>query len=224
MMNKMYIPALDCVNIEEALRLVSATANIPEIYGYKIGFSLGLTYGLPILVKAIRAISDKKIIYDHQKAGTDIPDTGAMFANVLAGVVDEAIIFPQAGKATLLAWSKALQDRGIKVIIGGAMTHFGYIMADGGYLDDNAPYKIYIDAFGAGIRSFVVPLTKPNYCKFISSYSLEEFKVCDFYSPGFGAQGGDISQFDFVPNHKIIIGRSLLCSKDPAKYIQELLV
>ena len=88
------IPALDVADLETALRLVCRTAGRASVYGYKLGFALGLAYGLPETVRRIREWTDKPLIYDHQKAATDIPDTGALFADVLkrAGI-DEAILF-----------------------------------------------------------------------------------------------------------------------------------
>lgn len=223
MKSKSIIPALDCIDLNTALDVVKATASVPEVYGYKLGFSLGLTYGLPLLVEKIKSITSKAIIYDHQKAGSDIPDTGKIFAQTLKNAgIDEAIIFPQAGKATLLAWAEAIREKGMKVIVGGAMTHKGYTLKEGGYLDDEAVYRMYTDAYQAQVLSFVVPLTKPHYAQKLSALLGKGFEECDFYSPGFGAQEGKEQEFSFLPKHKIIIGRSLLAARDKAEYIRKL--
>ena len=39
----------------------------------------------------------------------------------------------------------------------------------------------------------------------------------EFYSPGFGAQGGDPARFPGLARHYLIMGRSLLRAEDPAK-------
>ena len=96
------IPALDLADLETALRLVCRTAGRASVYGYKLGFALGLAHGLPESVRRIREWTDKPLIYDHQKAATDIPDTGALFADVLkAAGIDEAILFPHTGPHVL---------------------------------------------------------------------------------------------------------------------------
>ena len=77
------IPALDTADLEAALRLTCRVAGRASVYGFKLGFALGLGYGLPETVRRIREWTDKPLIYDHQKAATDIPDTGALFADVL---------------------------------------------------------------------------------------------------------------------------------------------
>ena len=43
---------------------------------YKVGLSLALDCGLPKVVEIAREYTDKPIIYDHLKAGTDIPEVG----------------------------------------------------------------------------------------------------------------------------------------------------
>ena len=105
------IPALDVTDLKQIEELIEAIDSQDVIYGYKAGFSLGLTHGLPKVVESIRKYSQKPIIYDHQKAATDIPDTGKLFAQTMKNSgIDEVILFPQAGPATLEAWVKAVQE------------------------------------------------------------------------------------------------------------------
>ena len=95
--NRSVIPACDVATLEQFEALVQQTADIPGIGGYKIGFELGLGYGLPRVVEIARKHTQKPLIYDHQKAGTDIPEIGSNFAGVMrrAGI-EAAILFPQA--------------------------------------------------------------------------------------------------------------------------------
>ena len=213
------IPALDVADLEAALRLVCRTAGRASVYGYKLGFALGLAYGLPETVRRIREWTDKPLIYDHQKAATDIPDTGALFADVLqqAGI-DEAILFPHTGPHVLAAWTHALQERKIKPIVGAAMTHPAYLVSEGGFIADSAATAICRQAAVLGVSAFVVPLTKPELVAKLAvgvPFTAQQ----EFYSPGFGAQKGDPTQFPMLARHYLIMGRSLLAAADP---VQEL--
>ncbi|MBN1408385.1 MAG: response regulator [Calditrichaceae bacterium] len=214
------IPALDITDLNQLKKLIKKIADVDFVYGYKVGFTLGLTYGLPKIVDTIKSISDKPIIYDHQKAATDIPDTGKLFAKVMKDSgMDEVILFPQAGPATLEGWVKALQDQHLKVIVGGIMTHPKFVVSEGGFITDESISKIYSMSHSMGVHSFVVPLTKPD-----ETYNLyEQAKLddkCVFYSPGFGKQGGDEAEFGFLKTHYLIIGRSLLEADNPVEYIE----
>ncbi len=216
-----FIPALDIEDLEAIKSLVKKVDRSDLIYGYKIGFIAGLTNGLPAVAQTIRQISAKPIIYDHQKAATDIPDMGSRFAKLMKkSGMDEVILFPQAGPATLEAWVKALQEERITVIVGGIMTHPKYRLSEGGYLDDSAVLDIYKRSYKLGVRNFVVPLTKPEAVKNVFR-ELSEPEDCIFYSPGFGKQGGDPGQFDFLQTHYLIVGRSLLNAPDPVVYLEQ---
>jgi orotidine-5'-phosphate decarboxylase len=213
------IPALDVTDLNQLKKLIKKIADVDFVYGYKVGFSLGLTHGLPKVVDVIKSISDKPVIYDHQKAATDIPDTGKLFARVMKDSgLDEVILFPQAGPATLEGWVKAMQDQHLKVIVGGIMTHPKFVVSEGGFITDESITKIYSMSHSMGVNAFVVPLTKPEEThKLYCEAKLDE--QCAFYSPGFGKQGGDEAEFGFLKTHYLIIGRSLLEADNPVKYL-----
>ena len=211
------IPALDTVDLAAALRLVCKVAGRESVHGFKLGFALGLGHGLPEAVRRIRGLTDKPLIYDHQKAATDIPDTGALFGDVMkmAGI-DEVILFPHTGPRTLEAWTRAMQERGLKTIVGAAMTHPAYLVSEGGYIADGAAAAICRQAAGLGVSAFVVPLTKPELVAKLAA-EVPFTAAQEFYSPGFGAQGGDPAKFPALAKHRLIMGRSLLMAEDPAK-------
>ena len=141
------VPALDSPDLDRAADLVGALGQHPFVHGFKLGFALGLGWGLPRAVERLRALTDKPLIYDHQKAATDIPDTGGLFAQVMAQAgLDEVILFPQAGPRTLEAWALALKERDLKTIVGGVMTHPAYLACEGGFLGDDAPGRMYAAA------------------------------------------------------------------------------
>ena len=213
------VPALDTTSLEEAVALAGAVGSSSMVSGFKIGFSLGLAFGLPQVAARLKAVTDKPLIYDHQKAGTDIPDTGPLFARTLAAAgIDAAILFPQAGPATLKAWTDALRIHGLDVIVGGIMTHPAYVETEGGFIREDAIARTYRLALEDGVRSFVVPLTKPDAVRNLHT-KVEFGDGCEFYSPGFGKQGGDHRGFDFIEKHHLIIGRSLLQADDPKEYL-----
>ena len=209
------MPSLDQTELDRALEVVEKIADHPFVSSFKIGFSLGLSYGVPKVVEGIRKHTKKPIIYDHQKAGTDIPDTGALFADVLAKAgIDEAILFPQAGPRTLHAWVDALRDRKIEPVVGGLMTHVGFLESEGGYLVDRSVREVYDFAASLGVRRFVVPLTKPEK---VAELVFPDSSI--FYSPGFGAQGGDPNAFPHLREHHLIAGRSLFAALDPVAFV-----
>src|SRR3989344_3153929 len=139
---KSIIPSCDVDSLEKLGDLVQATCKVKGIGAYKIGFELVIPFGISKVVHTIRRYSGLPIIYDHQKAGTDIPEMGAKFM-FACKEVDAVILFPQAGPETEKAWIKAAQDARVNLIIGGEMTHPGYLKETGGYIENEAPSKIY---------------------------------------------------------------------------------
>lgn len=215
------MPALDLTDMVKTAGLAEKIGNHPLISGFKVGFTLGLTHGLPRVVDALRRYSNKPIVYDHQKAATDIPDTGKLFASIMkdAGVT-KAILFPQAGPATLQAWIQSLVDVGVTPIVGGLMTHPKYVISEGGWLADDGVADMYRQAHKAGVKEFVVPLTKPDAVNGLLD-AADLTGDLEFYSPGFGAQGGDASKFPRLAVHHLIVGRALLSAPDPIKWLEE---
>jgi orotidine-5'-phosphate decarboxylase len=211
------IPACDVETLEQFEELVRQTADIEGISAYKIGFELGLGYGLSRVVETARKHTDKQLIYDHQKAGTDIPDTGKNFARVCkkAGV-DTVILFPQAGPETERAWIYHALNQKLNVIIGGKMTHEAYAVSEGGFITDKGILSMYRIAAQIGIRDYVVPGNKPEAIRKIKEVIEAEGVSPSFYAPGFVAQGGRISETAKVAGERFhgIVGREIYESKD----------
>ena len=182
------IPACDVPNLKLLDKLVKETCNVKGIGGYKIGFELVIPFGIKEVIKTIRKHTKLPIMYDHQKAGTDIPEMGDKFMKAIKGV-DSVILFPMAGPITEEKWIKAAYKEKLHIIVGGEMTHKGYMERGGGYILNMAPKKIFKVAANLGIRDFVVPGNKPfmikEYRRFLESFGLKP----TFYSPGFIAQG-----------------------------------
>lgn len=211
------IPACDVPTIEKFEEIVKKTAEIVGIGGYKIGFELALNYSLPKVVETVRKYTEKPIIYDHQKAGTDITDTGKNFARTCkAAGVDAIILFPQAGPETERAWIYHALNEDLKVIVGGRMTHPAYSVSEGGFITDEGALEMYRIAASAGINNFVVPGNKPDVIKQVKELIEAQGVEPVFYAPGFIAQGGKIEDAAKVAGDKFhgIVGRGIFEAQD----------
>ena len=214
------IPACDVYNIKTFRKLIEATYDIEGIVGYKLGAILGLTYGLPQLVSIVNEYTDLPVIYDHQKAGTDIPRMGEKFASICAEAgIKGVIIFPQAGPQTEAAFIDALFDANLTPLVGGEMTHPQYLANEGGFIRDNAPIEMYTLAAEKGVNHFVVPGNKPVVIKQYHKLLSGMVKEPEYSMPGIGKQGGDIkSAFDALEGAPAyaIIGASIYEHEDMA--------
>ena len=220
------LPACDVKTIEEFRRLVEQTYEVLGIGGYKVGSVLTITYGLPGLVETVRDYTRLPVIYDHQKAMTDIPDLGKDFVEAVKGAGADAMIgFPQSGPATQEAWVKACKDLELSVIVGGEMTHPKYKRSEGGYLDDKALDEMYLLAAQMGVTDFVVP---GNRAERVAHYRELLLPVVgdslSFYAPGFVAQGGVITDTGKAAGNSwhAIVGRGIYAAKDIRTATQEM--
>jgi orotidine-5'-phosphate decarboxylase len=218
---KSIIPSCDVDTLEKLSDLVKATCNVKGIGGYKIGFEIVLPFGMQKVVHVIRKHTDLPIIYDHQKSGTDIPDMGKKFM-AACQYADSVIIFPQAGPETEKAWITAAKDAKMHLIVGGEMTHAGYLKETGGFLDNDAPSKIYQIAAEMGISDFVIPGNKTDKCIKYNELIKKKIKNPVYYSPGLVTQGGNISEVaKKLDSWHAIIGRAIYEAEDMEKAAEE---
>jgi len=213
------IPACD-VPLDLYEKILKETKDIEKIGGYKIGFFLALKYGLPKIVELTRKYTNKPIIYDHQKAGTDIPSMGEKFVKICKNSgIDAIIIFPQAGPETERTWIEYAKENDLGIIVGGLMTHEKYRKSEGGFLDDEGIFEIYRIAADLGIRNFVVPGNKLEEIKKIKEILEERGITPIFYAPGFVTQGGEITETAKVAGRywHAIVGRGIYKAKDIKK-------
>lgn len=210
------IPACD-FHPEIFKNLLVATKDIDAVGAYKIGgCTLNLRLGLERIVQIARSYTDKPLIYDHQKAATDIPALGKVFMEGCKGAgIDAVILFPQSGPATLEAWVKAAQEQELGVIVGGLMTHERYKRSEGGYIADEAILEIYRTAAQLGVQNFVVPGNKPGEIRKIKQEIEREPIAPTFYAPGFVEQKGKISEAAKVSGSRwhAIVGRGIYWNK-----------
>ncbi|MBI2660122.1 orotidine 5'-phosphate decarboxylase [Candidatus Woesearchaeota archaeon] len=221
-LKKSIIPSCDVGSLEKLDKLVKATCSVKGVGAYKIGFELVIPFNMEKIVKIIRKHTKLPIIYDHQKAGTDIPDMGSKFMKACK-LVDAVILFPQAGPETEAAWIKAAQQAKMNVIIGGEMTHQAYLKEAGGFIEDDAPKRMYEIAASMGVSDFVIPGNKPE--KAMEYVNLIKNKISNpvFYSPGLIMQGGSIGHLaKQLDSWHAIIGRAIYEAKDMKKACEEL--
>ena len=212
------IPACDVSTAEEFKTLIERTCSIEGIVGYKVGCTLALGYGLPKLTEIVAEQTDLPVIYDHQKAGTDIPQMGDKFAEVCAKAgVRVVIVFPMAGPAAEKAFIEALFQRGLVPWVGGEMTHEKYLSGEGGFIDDDAPKEMYKIGAECGVEYFIVPGNKPDIIREYDTLISVTVKEPKFCMPGIGTQGGEIRKaFEAVKGKEAyaIVGSAIYKSRD----------
>lgn len=213
------IAACDFESLEELASFARATRN-SAVIAYKIGFSLALRFGLAAAVEVVRCESSGGVIYDHQKAGTDIPDTSGLFASAMAEAgVDAAIVFPLAGPATGTAVVRELIEAGVRPIVGLAMTHPSFFQSEGGFIIDEFPEAVARLVESEYVTDIVLPSTKLAIWRRLAPI-LAERKPLRVMLPGIGSQGGAAYALREIADagHDVlpIVGRSLAGSDNPA--------
>lgn len=223
---KSVIVAAD-VEPDRLANLVKGTCGVEGIGGYKIGLVLALTEGLPSVVNAVREQSEFPIIYDHQKAGNDIPEMGTPFARTCrkAGV-NAVILFPFGGGKTAPDWIKACQDQDLGVLVGAHMTQPQFLWEEGGVIHTGGPQRIFEIAAQSGVTDFVVPGNKVEYVqryRALLETIVGEEKL-QLYAPGFIKQGGQISEMAAVAGKRwhAIVGSAIYNSDDVTAAAEEM--
>jgi orotidine-5'-phosphate decarboxylase len=216
------VVAADVADLRDLGVLVRETTHLEFIAGYKVGIELVGPHGFYAVCEAMRRESDLPLIYDHQKWGTDIPEIsgGRTLGRMKEAGFDALIIFPFSGVETLRRAVAGCLENGLLPIVGGEMTHPGFLSSAGGYLESAAPERMYRDAAHMGASAFVVPGTKPD--RIVKYKTLIESLVGHptFFFPGIGrGQGGDIVEaFKAAsPNPSYaIVGRGIYAETDRA--------
>ncbi|MEK6869247.1 MAG: orotidine 5'-phosphate decarboxylase / HUMPS family protein [Nanoarchaeota archaeon] len=221
--NKSIIPSCDVSDLTKLKNLVKETCSVKGIGAYKIGLELCIPYGICRVVDVIRKQTDLPIIYDHQKAATDIPELGEKFAKAVKGA-DAVILFPFTGPETEKEWIKACKMEKLGVIVGGEMTHKGFLESEGGFINEKETFAIYEIAADQKINDFVVPGNKPEKIKLYKAFLEARGVKPIFYSPGLIAQGGNITESAKAAGERwhAIVGRGLYNAKNINKTAKEL--
>lgn len=226
--DKSLIFAADVESLEYLEYFAKELKGIDGLSAFKVGFRLGFRG----LEKAVRIIKyccgeDMVVIYDHQKAGNDIPDMGKGFAQDLKSAgVDVAILFPFTGPRTQAVWTENCLNAGLQVMTGGIMTHSEFLEVEGGYIADTAPLRIYQLAAKLGVRHFAVPGNKADWVRKIRWLLVDIIGEGNFTlsAPGFITQGGSLSECGSVAGNfwHAIVGSAIYKAENPREVAQKL--
>jgi orotidine-5'-phosphate decarboxylase len=207
------------VDPDEFENIMKQIGDAEGLVGVKVGFEVGLGLSLAEATRIVREYSNAKVLYDHQKAGNDIPDTSVNFLRtMIRGGVDGAILFPFTGPETQTAWTKALQSEGLGVFTGAEMTHKRFRKAEGGSVPDSSLERIMDLGLELGVNDFIVP---GNKAKSVEKWrkKIERVRGVGQYAlaaPGFVDQGGSITEAGSVAGEiwHPIIGRGVHANAD----------
>ncbi len=212
------IVALD-IPLQKASKLVRELEKVEDkIAGYKISSLQAMEAGLKAVVSELRLATKVPLIYDHQKGATDIPEISAQQVSVAAAAgVDSFIGVPLgAGGKTLESFVDACKKNKVEPIILLEMTHPGA----NDFLKENTAKEVFQQATALGVRYFVVPGTKPEKVKEYNNWRTG--KEVYFVSPGFGAQGGQVTEGVKNGVDYPIVGRAVYGAEKPADVVNEL--
>jgi len=209
------IPACDFEDIEVYKNLLEATADLDKVSGVKVSSLLAKEHSLGKIVEITKKIAPKKkVIFDHQKAGSDIPEMVYKQVKQDARLgCDATIIFPmQGGIEALLAAIHSGYEHGINVIVGAHMTHHGFMREDGGCITEADAERFYKIAASKGIRNFVMPGTYPEKIKYYREVLADNqvAPIC-IWSPGLITQLGNVSEAGMAAGKYFngIVGRGI---------------
>lgn len=218
------IHALDTPDANSAEHIVRTTQGLRGVAGYKIGLASVLELGLAEAVARIRALTEHTVIYDHQKAGLDVPSNAAGFAHSLKkAAVSHAIVFPVAGPRTAKAYIESLLDAGITPIVGGELATADYLASQGGWISDDILIQIVDQAIESGATQFVAPLG-PQVRRVINAAKTAGIHPT-LYVPGI-QKPHDVGQLAGASHDATvyaIVGRAITLAPDPQNATRSLI-
>ena len=215
------VPALDIETMDAAKSLIEATTKVEGVVAYKLGLTLTLSAGLKAAVADLRWVTDLPILYDHQKAGPDVPDMAGKFAAVCKDAgVDGLILFPLAGPRAVDRFVGEAINNGLLPVVGGDLPLEDYNARGGGYVVNNSLDKIFDRAILAGATHFIVPGNNAKKVRHHAKRLPERVSKPSIFIPGIGPLGGNIQDTFKVAtgcNAYAVIGRAIYGAKDPAE-------
>lgn len=220
------IPALDMDSADTIRRVVESTSGIEGVVGYKLGLTMVLRLGLAEAVRQLKEVTDLPILYDHQKAGPDVPDMAGKFCRLCAeSGADGLILFPLAGPRAVDEFVGGSLENGLLPVVGGDLPLTDYNASGGGYVVDNALDLIFERATNLGARHFIVP---GNTADKVQHHAERLTAVIDrpqLVIPGIGALGGSIGDCFAAAsgcNAYAVVGRAIYGADDPTAAAREL--
>jgi orotidine-5'-phosphate decarboxylase len=214
------VPALDIDSHEQFELVVKSTTKVDGVVGYKLGLTTVLRFGLDESVRRLRDLTDLPILYDHQKAGPDMPDMAKKFTAMCAQAgVDGLILFPVAGPTAVDGFVGEAVKAGIAPVVGGEIPVPDYCASGGGYMLDDALDRILQRSTAAKADHFVLPAHDMAKVKRWSNWIGANVVNATVFLTGFGSLGGTI-EGAFAAASKCkrryaIVGRLITQSTDP---------
>lgn len=216
------VPALDIDSPERLEFVVKATTNVPGIAGYKLGLTSVLRFGLKESMRRLRDLTDLPVLYDHQKAGPDMPDMAKKFSVMCAEAeVDGLILFPVAGPTAVDGFVGESIRAGITPVVGGEIPVPDYGVSGGGYLLDDALDRILARAAMNKADHFVLPAHDTQKIIRWSDWIAANVEDPVVFLTGFGPLGGTIetsfAAASACARRFAIVGRLITGATDPAE-------
>jgi orotidine-5'-phosphate decarboxylase len=214
------VPALDIDSHEHLELVVRETSKREGVAGYKLGLTSVLRFGLQESVRRLRDLTDLPILYDHQKAGPDMPDMAVKYTAMCKKAdVDGLILFPLAGPTAVDGFVGEAVRAGLIPVVGGEIPVPDYGVSGGGYMLDDALDRILVRAVHNKADHFVLPahdLVKiDRWSKWIAANVTSPLVLLT----GFGALGGSIetsfAAAAVCSRRFAIVGRLITGSKTP---------
>jgi orotidine-5'-phosphate decarboxylase len=214
------VPALDIDSPEHLERVVRETSKREGVAGYKLGLTSVLRFGLTESVRRLRDLTDLPIVYDHQKAGPDMPDMAVKYTALCKEAdVDGLILFPVAGPTAVDGFVGEAIRAGLIPFVGGEIPVPDYGVSGGGYMLDDALDRILVRAVHNKADHFVLPAHDTAKIKRWSAWIAANVASPLVLLTGFGALGGSI-ETSFAAagacrRRFAIVGRLITGSKAP---------
>ena len=196
--------------------ILKGTKDNDKVGGYKIP-ARAVRKGLETWVRTARECApEKKLIYDHQKAGKDISSVADGFMkDVSESGIDAVIIYPEL--KTEIDYMEAALKYNLNVMVGGKMTHQRIAFKE----DYEKAFEIYRVALKFGINNFCIPASNKEDRDFVAdlieTLKLKERKGIAYYPIGIEHQGGSIKEISKIlgdSNFHPIIGRAICSAAD----------
>lgn len=206
------------VDLEDMTRILADINSLKkEVGGLKIGSLLVWKYGLGKIVSEIRKMCDFPVIFDAQKAGTDIPSIIEEQVKLASDTGVDAFIASAlgAGPKTLESFIKSSLKHNLVPIVVLEMTH---PMANA-FLREDASKQVLTQSLEMGVENFVAPGNNPERIKMYRDLALGVRKTIKIFSPGIGPQGGGPDTAVEAGADFVIVGRSIYEAKDPRKEV-----
>lgn len=215
------VPALDLQTVDDLRRVVRETSQVDGIVEYKLGLQAVLHIGLFKAVDVVRELTDLPIVYDHQKAGADMPDSAAGFAEICSHAdIAGLILFPVAGPTAVREFVGHSLAVGLQPVVGGHIPVPDYDISGGGYMADDALERIIALAAETGATRFVLPANDPGRIERTTKWLLDSVTDPALYLTGIGPLGGSITESftaaSGMPIRRAVIGRRICNADDPA--------